>query len=141
LRLSGVVKKIDIFGPAGLEKKETLTFRDLSGDAANKKTQKDILNTVFLTSDVPFVGTVLVYDKKNTSTLFEYISPEGLLVSDVTIDPTDGLYMVAESSFSNTGRIMKLDLSGNMVSSLLEGTFGIINAVRVKYDGSVVVST
>ena len=88
-----------------------------------------------------FAGAVIVYNIRSNSTTFEYSSAEGILVSDVDIDPITGTYVVAESSFDKSGRIIKLDSSGNIVFSFGEGTYSIINDINVQIDGSIVIST
>ena len=64
-----------------------------------------------------------------------------MLVSDVDLDAVSGTYVVAESSFDKSGRIIKLDSSGNIVFSFGEGTHSIINDINVQVDGSIVIST
>jgi hypothetical protein len=127
--------------PGGQEKKDNLDFRNVSGDSTNKRSQKSVLNEVFFGGSTAFSGAVLVYDRQNSSTLFEYISPEGLLVSDVDVDPIESSFVVAESCFSSSGRIIKVDMSGNITWSFGEGLYSIINSVKVQYDGSMVIST
>lgn len=122
--------------PAG----QVLDFRTLSGDNASQNIQKETLNQIFFKSATPHVGSVIVYDRTVNTTLFEYTSPEGLLVSDVDIDNA-GKYTVAESSFDRSGRIIKLDTSGNITFSVGEGLYSLINDVRTKLDGSMIIST
>lgn len=117
-------------------------FRSVSGDSVNRVAQKNVLNEMFFTkTDKPFTGAVIVYDTRSMSTNFEYTSAEGVLVSDVDIDPVSGEYVVAESSFDKSGRIIKLDAVGNIVFSFGEGLYGLINDVNVQVDSSIVVST
>jgi hypothetical protein len=121
----------------------TLNFRSFFGDNANKTTQKSILSDIFFgasnVADRHF-GSVLVYDRTVNSTIFQYTSPEGVLVSDVDVDAL-GQYVIAESSFSRSGRVIKLDTSGNLVFSVGDGLYSLINDVAVQVDGSIVIST
>lgn len=117
-------------------------FRSVSGNSVNRNSQKSILNEMFFTkADTPFTGAVILYDIRSNATTFEYTSAEGVLVSDVDIDPVSGEYVVAESSFDKSGRIIKLDAVGNIVFSFGEGLYGLINSVAVQVDSSIVVST
>lgn len=116
-------------------------FRTVRGDSPSRQEQKRTLNDLFFGGPSPYVGSVVVYDLRSGSTVFEYISPEGMLVSDVDIDPVTGYYIVAESSVTKSGRVIKLDANGNIVFSFGEGLYSLINDVFVQYDGSVVVST
>lgn len=127
--------------PNGVEKSDNLDFRIVGGNATKRSAQKEILSEIFFGGSTKFVGSVLIYDEKNNSVLFEYTSPEGLLVSDVTIHPDDGSYVVAESSPAGSGRIIRVDSSGNIIFSFGEGVYSIINDVNVQYDGSMVIST
>ncbi len=121
---------------------QTLDFRSIGGPSETRKSQKEILNEMFFErSSNPYVGAVVIYDMLSNSTTFEYTSAEGILVSDVDIDPVSNSYVVAESSFDKSGRVIKLDASGNIVFSFGEGTYSIINDINVQIDGSIVVST
>ena len=64
-----------------------------------------------------------------------------VMVSDVDTDPQTGEFVVAESSFQKTGRVIKLDSSANVVFSFGEGLYSLINDVAVQVDGSIVIST
>lgn len=116
-------------------------FRSISGDSETKNKQKTALEKIFFGGSKPFGGAVVLFDKQTQATTFEYLSASGILVSDVEINPVDGTYVVAESSFTKAGRIIKLDASGNIVFSHGEGLYSIVNNVRVQVDGSIVVST
>lgn len=118
-----------------------ITFRSITGDKASRETQKNKLNKVFFPEASPFTGVVAVYDTKSKSTTFEYDSPEGLLAADVDIDPDDATYVVAETSFLTSGRVVKIDAAGNTAFSLSDGVYGIINDIEVQNDGSFVIST
>jgi len=63
------------------------------------------------------------------------------MVTDVDIDPVSGAYVVAESSFQKSGRVIKLDAVGNISFSFGEGLYSLINSINVQVDGSIVVST
>lgn len=128
--------------PDGVEgSTQDLTFRSLSGTTENRQNQKQVLNALFFSGSEPFTGTVITLDTRTGATTFEYISPEGILPTDVDVDPVDGLYVVAESSFDKSGRIIKLDSLGNIVFSFGEGLYSLINDVEVQIDGSIVIST
>ena len=118
-----------------------LDFRAIFGDDANINKQKSTLSKIFFGSTTkPHVGSMVLYDKSVQTIIFEYISPEGILVSDVDID-NSGNYVIAESSLNRSGRIIKLDTNGNIVFSYGEGTFSLINDVRVQIDDSMIIST
>jgi len=119
----------------------TLDFRTISGTPENRATQKQVLDEVFFPSTDPYVGAVMVYNQDAQTATFQYTSPEGVVVSDVDLDPIDGTYVVAESSFARSGRIIKLDAAGNIVFSFGEGAYGVINDVNVQLDGSFIIST
>ena len=128
--------------PGGSENDSTgFDFRDITGDNQEKVRRKDVLNDMFFGSSSPFEGAVIVLDTQTGATSFEYSSPEGVLASDVDIDPSSGNYVIAESSFSRSGRIIKVDTVGNIVFSFGEGLYSIINDVAVQIDGSMVIST
>ena len=116
-------------------------FRSISGTDEEKQQQKSVLNQIFFGGTTPFVGAVVVYDTRAGATTFEYLSAEGILVSDVDVDPQTGTYVVAESSLEKSGRIIKLDAVGNITFSYGEGLFSLINDVEVQIDGSMVIST
>jgi len=116
-------------------------FRVVGGDVETRVAQKAVLQELFFGSDKPFVGAVLVFDTQSLSTTFEYLSAEGVLISDVDLDVNDEFYIVAETSFEKSGRVIKLDSAGNITFSFGEGVFSIINDVFSNVDGSVVVST
>jgi len=117
-------------------------FRSVGGPSETRKAQRDVLNEMFFTrAGTPYVGAVIVYDTRSGATSFEYRSAEGVVVTDVDIDPMSGSYVVAESSFTKSGRVIKLDASGNITFSFGEGLYSLINDINVQIDGSVVVST
>jgi len=116
-------------------------FRSISGDDITKQQQKDVLHQLFQLGEKPFRGAVLLYNMQSKSTTFEYLSAEGILVSDVDIDSKDGSFVVAETSFQKSGRVIKLDSAGNITFSFGEGLYGIINDIEVQQDSSIVVST
>ncbi len=116
-------------------------FRSIFGDKANRKLQKETLNQIFFDESNPFVGVVVLFDKQAGAKTFEYTSAEGVLVSDVDIDTSTGLFVVAESSFNQSGRIIKVDSTGTIVFSFGEGLYSVINDVFTQIDGSMVIST
>lgn len=117
-----------------------LNFRSLSTDDTKRTTQKETLNQIFFGSNNPHVGSVIVYDKNISTTIFSYTSAEGILVSDVDID-SYGQYVIAESSLGRSGRVIKIDTSGNVIFSIGEGIYGLINDITVQFDDSIVIST
>lgn len=120
----------------------TFDFRSIGGDSITRLAQKRTLNEMFFTkAGKPFSGAVMLYDIKSGATNFEYKSAEGIVVTDVDVDPVDGMYVVAESSFAKSGRVIKLDSSGNITFSFGEGVYSVINDINVQIDGSIVVST
>ena len=117
-------------------------FRSIGGVSSIRQSQKSVLNEMFFTTaPTPFVGVAVLYDTLSNGISFEYRSPEGLLVSDVDIDLLTGNYIIAESSFSNSGRVIKLDVYGNIEYSFGEGIYSIISSVRSQLDGSMIIST
>jgi len=116
-------------------------FRSISGSSDIKNKQKKTLEALFFGSSKPFVGAVVVLDTRTNATTFEYVSAEGMLVSDVEIDPNTGEYVVAESSLQKSGRIIKLDAAGNITFSYGEGLYNLINDITVQIDSSIVIST
>lgn len=117
-----------------------LDFRDLSTNDSVRAVQKETLRQIFFPDNDPHVGAVILFDKSINTTIFSYISAEGVIVSDVDIDSL-GQYVIAESSTSRSGRVIKIDTSGNVVFSLGEGTYGLINDIAVQFDDSIVIST
>lgn len=134
----------DLYLIGGLQKDGTIDqfpntfiFRTLNGTQEQRKSQRDILSSMF----TKLTGTVIVYDKKAQASIFQYVSPEGLFVSDVEIN-SFGQYVVAESSFSGkSGRIITLDSFGNIIFSYGEGLYSCINSIRVLHDDTIVIST
>jgi hypothetical protein len=119
---------------------DPLNFRSISGTADNKNLQKSILKDIFFDGSSPHFGSVIIFDKAANSTIFQYTSPEGILVSDVDVDQS-GHYVVAESSFEKSGRVIKLDTVGNIVFTFGEGVYGLINDINVQIDDSIMIST
>jgi len=117
-----------------------LNFRTIGGDDDTVSSQKTALNQIFFGSNNPHVGAVILYDRSINTTIFEYTSAEGILVSDVDVD-SFGQYVIAESSLDRSGRIIKLDTSGNIVFSIGEGVYSLINSIAVQVDDSIVIST
>ena len=116
-------------------------FREFFGDDANKQLQKETIKQILFDGSTPFKGAVLIFDKQADASTFEYISPEGVVVSDVDLDPNTGEIIIAESSLSISGRVIKVDAFGNIVFSFGEGLYTLINDVVAQIDGSLVIST
>ena len=116
-----------------------LNFRGLSPDDDIRRVQKETLKEIFFGSSDPFVGSVIIFDKVAGTTIFQYVSAEGIVVSDVDID--SGQYIIAESSLDRSGRIIKLDTAGNVVFSFGEGLYNLISSIAVQNDGSILIST
>lgn len=117
-----------------------LNFRALSTDDTVRALQKETLEQIFFPSESPHVGSVILFDKSVNTTIFEYTSSEGIIVSDVDIDSL-GQYVIAESSLIRSGRVIKIDTSGNIVFSVGEGTYSLINSINIQFDDSIVIST
>lgn len=128
-------------GQPGSPTAEEFNFRAISGDKAEKIRRKTVLNKIFFEGTPAFVGAVIVLDTRSDSTSFEYVSSEGLVVSDVDVDTTNSLFVIAETSFKQSGRVIKVDSIGNIVFSFGEGLYGVINDVKMQLNGSIVVST
>ena len=87
-----------------------------------------------------YVGRVFVIDKINNQVNVFYSSPDGLFPSDVSRF-TDGDFLCAESSFYEaSGRLIRLDLFGNIRWNYGGGIFNVINSSNVSYDDNIVVS-
>ncbi len=86
-------------------------------------------------------GTLFVVDKEVGGQVFQYLSPDGLYVSDVGVDG-NGYIVAAESAFSGGtgGRIIKLDNYGNIVWLKCDGSFGKINDAKPLEDDHLLVS-
>lgn len=129
-------------GELGSVEENEFNFRAINGTDEEKLHKKNILNSLFFgNSQNPKKGAILVLDRRSGATTFEFTSSEGLLVSDVDIDPVTGYYVAAESSFKKSGRVIKLDSSGNIVFTFGEGIYSILNDISVQHDGSLVIST
>lgn len=116
-------------------------FRAITGDHETKLIQKETLNQIFFGSDQPSMGYVVTVDKSTGAITFQYDSPEGVVVSSIDTDSL-GQYVVALSSFTGAGKIVKLDAIGNVIYATADnGDFGIINSIEVQYDDSIVIST
>ena len=63
-----------------------------------------------------------------------------MLVSDVDID-IENNYVIAETSFNKSGRIIKVDQLGSIIFSTGEGSYSIINSIYVQSDNNMVIST
>ncbi len=119
----------------------SLNFRSLSTDDGVRTTQKETLEQIFFPeSGSGHVGSVIVFDKSINTIIFKYTSAEGIIVSDVDVD-SFGQYVIAESSLSRSGRVIKIDTSGNVVFSIGEGTYSLINDISVQFDDTIVIST
>jgi hypothetical protein len=141
-RLDSTTMLIAGLKPGGSEEVSSgFDFREIAGDNQEKVRRKDVLSEMFFGSSTPFEGAVIILDTQTGATSFEYSSPEGVLASDVDIDSSSGNYVIAESSFSKSGRIIKVDTIGNIVFSFGEGLYSVINDVAVQIDGSIVIST
>lgn len=129
-------------GQLGTVTDDDLNFRSIFGDSAEKIRRKNVLNTLFFgNSTNSLSGAAIVLDRSSGATLFEYLSPDGLLVSDVIIDKTDGSYVIAESSLNQSGRIIKTDTLGNITFSFGEGTMQLVNSIQSDIDGTFTIST
>ena len=85
-------------------------------------------------------GVVLILDKTSKSISLRYNSPDGLYPSDVAVT-SGGEILVAESSLiSVAGRVIRLDLSGNIQWQIGNGRFKAINDARPRNNSNVVIS-
>lgn len=127
--------------PDGVAKEvQNFRYRNISGDKSVRLTILNSLNELFFGSTSPFVGAAILYDARSGSTTFEYISAAGLVISDIDIDLHNN-FVIAESSFNKSGRIIKVDSLGNIIYTYGEGLFSVIYDVNVQIDGSLVIST
>lgn len=128
-------------GTEGSPPQDAFNFRNIRGDSDARLIQKETLKTILFEGSTPNVGAAVVLDTRSLATTFEYTSAEGIIVSDIGVDQTTGNYVIAESSLSRSGRVIKVDTVGNIVFSFGEGLYSLINSLSVKIDGSIVVST
>ena len=138
LWLIGGIRPTGIEG--NIDEQNPFNFRNLSSDDDLRSTQKETLKQLIFGGPSPFVGAAVLLDRSVGTTIFQYTSAEGVIVSDVDIDGV-GQYVVAESSLEKSGRIIKLDTLGNIVFSFGEGIYQIINSVNVQVDDSFLIST
>lgn len=124
-----------------LKENPDFNFRNISGDKTSRNNKKQILNDMFFGGTTPFTGIFVLVDSKTNATTFEYSSPEGLLVSDVEFDSSFGNFIIAESSFKNSGRIIKVDNFGNIIFVYGEGLYNLINDIKLQIDNSIVISS
>lgn len=129
-------------GTSGIpDSSHPLNFRFLSTDDNTRVTQKETLAQIFFPgTESGHVGSVVIFDKGTNTTIFKYTSAEGIIVSDVDVD-SFGQYVIAESSLVRSGRVIKIDTSGNVIFSIGEGTYSLINSINVQFDDSIVIST
>jgi hypothetical protein len=84
-------------------------------------------------------GVVAVIDKPSNNLIFQYFSPDGLYASDVDVNE-DGNFVVAESSFSGSGRVVVLDSFGNIIRIYGNGMFNAVNDAKSVGNGHILVS-
>lgn len=110
-------------------------FRTINGSDEDKTNQKIVLDQIFFgAGDDGYVGAVRTVSTatQGGAEIFKYNSSNGLVITDASIDGL-GNIVVAESSFKGrSGRIIKLDSSGNIIFSFGEGMYSLINDVEVK---------
>jgi len=88
-----------------------------------------------------YLGQVVVIDKGSGLVVYRYMSPDGMYPSDVTVD-ANGYYTVAESSLTpQNGRVVRLDLFGNIIWTTQAGMFTQVNDVRLVKNNHLLVST
>lgn len=136
--LIGGIKPGGVSGTLGSG--QSLNFRALSTDNDTRTTQKSTLEQIFFPAGSGHVGSVIVFDKSVNTTIFTYTSATGIIVSDVDVD-SFGQYVIAESSLSRSGRVIKIDTSGNVVFSIGEGTYSLINDINVQFNDDIIIST
>ena len=119
---------------------DNLNFRALSTDSGTRTIQKETLQQIFFPeSGSGHVGSVIVFDKSINTIIFKYTSAEGIIVSDVDVD-SFGQYVIAESSLIRSGRVIKIDTSGNVVF-IGEGSYSLINDISLQFDDTIIIST
>lgn len=76
-----------------------------------------------------YAGKVLIVEEQGEQIIFSYDSPDGLYPSNIK---KDGDYLwISESSFvGGSGRIIKIDLDGNIVNSIM-GNYRIIKGLDI----------
>ena len=119
----------------------------LTGDEfieANGGVTEAIANILFRAGAIDalkeYQGKVVMIDKANGRISTFYISPDGTYSSDVS-QYNNGDFLIAESSFADaSGRLVRLDVYGNVVQNYGSGTFNIINDAKVLNNGNVIVS-
>jgi hypothetical protein len=93
-----------------------------------------------LVSLAPYRGRVVVINADGTRA-FQYTSPDGLYPSDASV-AQDGTIIIAESSVgSASGRVIRIDDRGQVLSDMSNGTLGIVNDARETSPGITLVST
>ena len=87
-----------------------------------------------------YAGRVVVFDKINNRKQILYSSPDGLYPSEID-GYGNGDLSIAESSLSDTsGRLIRIDVFGNVIWNYGQGTFNLINDIRVLDDDKLIVS-
>ena len=132
----GVVYTIswEIVPTSGAERKfEVQVITALPADAVfNEKATLALAN---------YRGIVANVSRITNQKTFEYLSPDGLYASDISIDK-DGNFVIAESSFAtNAGRIITMNPLGNITNARGLGRFAAVNDAKPRLNGNVVAST
>lgn len=139
--LGSIVEYIDNqFLVAGIKEGETIDSAVDSDDVRSSGTDKAKFRAAAIDSLTDYRGKVLILDKTNGKFETFYSSPDGLYPSDVD-EYADGSTLIAESSFAEaSGRLIKLDVFGNVTWSYGNGTFNIIRDAKVVSVDNIMVS-
>jgi hypothetical protein len=86
-------------------------------------------------------GKVIVYNKSRESIDFEYYSSENAFPSDAVVDYNNNIVIAESVIKNNAGRIIKIDKDQNIIWQVADGAYSVINDVRSKYNGDVIIST
>jgi len=119
-------------------------FRNVHGTDEDKIKQKKTLEYMFFGGENSFVGAFRTVSTATSggSEFFKYDTNEGAIVTDAGVDPITGNYVIAESAFTKqSGRVIQIDGSGNIVFSFGEGLYNMINDMEIQADGSIVISS
>lgn len=125
--------------PQESENDVDVDFTAFSRNSSTFALQKQKLSELF-EGRSGVAGVISNYKSSNWAFSYYYVSPEGVLISDADFE--DGLY-VAQTSFGNSGgKIMKLDVFGNVIFDFGDSIgLSLVNDINVKEDGRIVIST
>lgn len=87
-----------------------------------------------------YAGRIFVIDKVNNKKQVMYSSPDGLYASDVDRYDNGDLSVAESALVDSSGRLIRIDVFGNINWSFGAGTFHIINDCKVISDDSLIIS-